>query len=409
MYNKNTYYEKYINLFLFYIIGFIIIGFLSSYYNYIISNLKYFISYIELQKDFKRNENYFIYCNNNSILKILKKHEKINKPKVSIICPIYNRERYIIRLMRSIQYQNFKDIEILFIDDYSTDNSVQILEEYKQYDKRIIIIKNKKNKGTYMNRNIGVLWSKGKYIIIPDPDDILSKTILKLCYKYAEKYNYEMIRFSIYAGNDEITFEEFVKKFGNKQVIQSEIPTNIFYGSNELHVIDLYITNKFIKKEVYIKSLNLLNNYYLNLYMTYKEDSMINYLLYRTAKSFYIFKKIGYYYIKHTQSITNNILKISELRVKFSFIFLKLIIEYSKNIKYEKDMANLLLTDLNRNFKSIKQLSSYNINFNFYNDIINIYLNCKFITKDNKMLLLDLKEIFKQIKNKKYHKTNNHF
>ena len=119
---------------------------------------------------------------------------------------------------------------------------------------------------------------------------------------------------------------------------------------------------------------------------------MINYILYRNSKSFYIFKKIGYYYIKHTQSITSNIFILSELKIRFSFIFLKLIFENSKNSKYEKDMANQLLSDLNRNFINIGKLSN-NIDFFFYLNIIDIYINCKFITYENKILLKKLKEI----------------
>ena len=91
--------------------------------------------------------------------------------------------------MKSVQFQNFKDIEIILVDDKSTDNSISIIEEYKKRDKRIILIKNKKNRGLFITRNIGLLSSKGKYIIIPDPDDILSQDYIKNCYNYAEKYN----------------------------------------------------------------------------------------------------------------------------------------------------------------------------------------------------------------------------
>jgi glycosyltransferase involved in cell wall biosynthesis len=68
------------------------------------------------------------------------------------------------------------------------------VEYCQKIDERIKIIKNKKNKGTFISRNIGVLFSRGKYIVLPDPDDILSKDILNICYKYAEKYNLHLIR-----------------------------------------------------------------------------------------------------------------------------------------------------------------------------------------------------------------------
>ena len=72
---------------------------------------------------------------------------KINKfPKVSIISPVYNREKFIPRFLRSVQNQKFNDIEIMLIDDYSNDNSVKLIEKYQEKDKRIVLIKNKKIK-----------------------------------------------------------------------------------------------------------------------------------------------------------------------------------------------------------------------------------------------------------------------
>ena len=320
---------------------------------------------------------------------------------ISIISPVFNRERFLMRFIRSIQYQSFNNIEIIFVDDCSIDESVKIIEEYKQEDGRIILIKNKKNKGTFQSRNLGVIYSRGKYLIIPDPDDILSKDILNTCYNFAVKFNCEIIRFAIYRGNGIIAFDKYVNKYGNKLIYQPELSTNIFYGNNELEEIDINIYNKFIKKEVYLKSLNILNNFYLNMYMTYMEDSLMNYILIRTAKILYFSKKIGYYYLKNSISITKNLFKINQLRIQFIFIYLKLIFEYSKNTKFEKDMANLLFTNIINNLKIEKFLSKliFIDNFKFYNDIIKMYLNCKFIDNHNKYTLNYLKKIIKARKN----------
>jgi glycosyltransferase involved in cell wall biosynthesis len=103
-----------------------------------------------------------------------------------------------------VQSQSFKDIEIILVDDNSKDNSIKLIKKYKKKDKRIILLKNKKNRGTFVARNLGVLKSKAKYIIIPDPDDIISKDIIRICYKYGEKYHYDIIRFNIYLGNGKL-------------------------------------------------------------------------------------------------------------------------------------------------------------------------------------------------------------
>ena len=73
----------------------------------------------------------------------------------------------------------FDNYEIIFVDDYSTDKNIILLENYQKNAQRIIIIKNKKNKGMFINRNLGVLYSNGKYTILPDSDDLLAKNSIK--------------------------------------------------------------------------------------------------------------------------------------------------------------------------------------------------------------------------------------
>ena len=83
-------------------------------------------------------------------------------PKISIISPIYNRGKYILRFLRSIQNQYFDNIEIIFVDDFSSDNSVELIKNYQFEDERIILIEHNKNKGTLISRNDGALISKGE-------------------------------------------------------------------------------------------------------------------------------------------------------------------------------------------------------------------------------------------------------
>lgn len=319
----------------------------------------------------------------NKLIK-LNHYIKVNNPKISIISPIYNREKYIVRFLKSIQYQNFKDIEIILIDDFSRDNSVKLIKKYKNIDKRIKLLKNIINKGTFKSRNLGFLYSKGQYVIFPDPDDILSKNILNLCYRYAKKYKYKVIRFNIYFVNKKrVVFNRIMNNFENRPIYQPELSTYIFYGNNnELELTDYYITNKFIKREIYLKALNIMNIAYLNSYIIFYEDQMINYIIYRISESFFFLKKIGYYYRKSMKSITKNLNKIHYLTLKFSFLFLKLVFDYSKNSKYQKDMVNLLFTILQGYFT--KKLSKIKYYYKFFK---NNFLKCSFITDENKYYL----------------------
>ena len=115
----------------------------------------------------------------------------------------------------------------------------------------------------------------------------------------------------------------------------------------------------------------------------------MNYFLYRIAKSFYFIKKLGYFYIINNQSITINLSNVSREYFKSIFIYLKLIFEYSKNTKYEKDMANCLLKDIFE-YKITNVLIILEKDNKFYSDIINIFLENDFISNINKNKLKKL-------------------
>ena len=384
------------NLFLFMILFIIIIYLFHK--NIYIKKIILLISYKNLDNEFK----ILLSKLNNNEVKILKYYKKIISPKISIISPIFNREKYILRFLKNMQYQIFNDIEIILVDDFSLDNSIKKIKEYQKNDERIILIINKKNKGTFISRNIGVLYSNSKYVFLPDQDDIINKKIIKLCYKYMEKYNYEIIRFNMFKRNGESTVNEN-SKFIHKSIYQPELSTYMFYGNNELQITDYYIHNKFINKECYIRALNSLNKEFFNMYITLWEDTIMSYILYREAKSFYFLKNIGYYYIKNSQSITKNMFKISELKLRFIFVFLRIVFENSKNNKYERDMANALFTELNQNLNIIYRLStlSFNSYFNYFTNVINMYLNSPYINKENKFLLNIFKNIIETKKKNK--------
>ena len=366
---------------------------LSNFFN-IIPIIKFFITNIKSENEYIKNEIYLKKCNDNNILK--NQIQRLN-PEISIISPIFNRENYLLRFLKSICNQNYNNVEIILIDDCSMDNSVQTIEGYQKIDKRILLLKNQKNKGTFISRNLGVLFSKGKYLILPDPDDILSKNTLRILLYFCKKNDYDLIRFNSYLGRKKIIFHKIQDKLEDYPVYQPELSTYIFYGNNELGRIDYYINNKFIKRDIFIEAINTLNIFYRNIYMTYMEDSVINYLIYRTSKSYYFLKKIGYYYIRSVKSITKNLFKISGLKALFIFYYLKFSFEYSKNNKYERDMNNELFTEIlySVNLEKILSYSTYNINYRIYKETINKYINNKFIYIDIKKILRKFLRLFK--------------
>ena len=352
------------------------------------SFLKIFLSYfLNYEFNIKNIEKYLKLCKSEKLINKNKyRHNKF--PKVSIISPVYNREKCILRFLRSIQNQKFNDIEIIFIDDCSKDKSVQVIKDNQVKDERIILINNKKNKGTLISRIIGVLNSRGDYLIFPDPDDILSNNIINFCYNFIKTHNYEMIRFNLFTGRN-ILFKRRVKGLENKSIYQPELSTFLFYGKGRLLQIDFNVSNKFIKRKAFLRALNSVNEYYLNQYMITAEDGLMNYLFYRTVKSLFFVKKVGYYYIINKNSITRA--KLTDKILKGFFINLKLIFEYSKNNKYEKGMANAYIHQFILHEKNSKLKQIISNDCDFYTKIIDQYLNCNFISVRNKIKLKTIK------------------
>ena len=92
-------------------------------------------------------------------------------PLVSIVMPVYNSSEYLNDAVKSILSQSFSDFELIIIDNLSTDSSLDIVDEFKANDDRIVVIRNKENKGLIYSLNLGLRISKGKYIARMDADD----------------------------------------------------------------------------------------------------------------------------------------------------------------------------------------------------------------------------------------------
>ena len=114
---------------------------------------------------------------------------------VSIIVPIYNVEKYLSQCLDSIIGQTYSNIEIILIDDGSTDNSPQICDEYAKQDGRIRVI-HKENSGVSASRNLGLSYARGEYVAFIDSDDWLELNAIEFCVKKIIENNLDVIRFN---------------------------------------------------------------------------------------------------------------------------------------------------------------------------------------------------------------------
>lgn len=119
-----------------------------------------------------------------------------DSPKVSVIIPVYNTEHYLEECLSSVIHQSLKDIEIICVNDGSTDNSATILEEHSEADLRIHII-TQKNQGQSVARNMGIKIASGKYVCFLDSDDMLADNALEELYTKSLEDNLDILCYDI--------------------------------------------------------------------------------------------------------------------------------------------------------------------------------------------------------------------
>ena len=126
----------------------------------------------------------------------------INNVEVSVIIPIYNNENYLDQCLNSVCNQTLRNIEIICLNDGSTDKSLEILYKYAKQDQRIIIKNYKKNLGAGKRRNNGINIAKGKYIVFVDSDDWVEKEMLEKLFYNAENNCVDMVLFNSIEHDD---------------------------------------------------------------------------------------------------------------------------------------------------------------------------------------------------------------
>jgi glycosyltransferase involved in cell wall biosynthesis len=325
---------------------------------------------------------YFKLCEK-GILFDKKVYEEVMKPKISIILPVRNREEYILRSLRSIQNQPMKDIEIIFIDDASTDKSVTLIEEYQKTDKRIILIKHEENQGTLKTRIEGIYKARGEYIQFVDSDDVLHYNILNIAYEEAQKGDYDIIQFKV--ARKKLTDERYSYYSYDRNttpIYQPELSSLMYYYNGTLFQTDFHVWDKLIKREALIRALKSIKQYYLKQHMSINEDGVLDFMLLKTAKSYKFIYDFGYIYVANPSGAIYSLTKTINKTVRDYILYLRYLFEHTANNEYEKSMAGEQLRYVYKKF--YKYLEYVTSNFNFIFDTLNLYLECPYISKLNK-------------------------
>ena len=181
--------------------------------------------------------------------------------KVTVIMPVYNVAPYLRECLDSVVNQTLKDIEIICINDGSTDDSLQILEKYAQKDERIKII-SQENQGQGVARNKGVEISTGEYIQFIDPDDWIELNMLETLYNFAKEHHSQVVKFNYTDYNDysgKYKQQEFTKQIQEKYNYDlNETPyyTWRILKQDCLSALDLHVWTHFYQTD-FIKSNNI--------------------------------------------------------------------------------------------------------------------------------------------------------
>jgi len=227
-------------------------------------------------------------------------------PDVSVIITVYNQAHCFHSALRSVQNQSLKNIEIIIIDDCSSDDSIKVIEKYMKEDRRIIFLKHESNDGQIKSRSDGIRIAKGKYITIIDGDDSLSnKNILYNCVNIANSANLDVVGFNyaffVRKHLMKINNYKNIKNLNNRIIYQPELSFK-FVDFDKKDSIEGFanrnIWAKLIKNEIFKKVIDYIGPKYTGDYIIQYEDTIMSVSLFRVAKSYYYMRECGYYYAK---------------------------------------------------------------------------------------------------------------
>lgn len=171
--------------------------------------------------------------------------------KVSVIVPVYNVEDYIRECLDSLCYQTLVDIEIICINDGSTDKSLEILREYESKNPKITVY-SQENKGLSGARNAGMKHATGEYIYFIDSDDMLIPTALERMYSVSKRRSLDILLFKLINFDDE-TKEKSKSRYYDMKFLKEKVGEDIFSHEdvgNDLFRIAVTIQGKLFKREL---------------------------------------------------------------------------------------------------------------------------------------------------------------
>lgn len=225
----------------------------------------------------------------------------IFNPLVSVIVPVYNVEKYLDRCVKSILDQTYENIEIILVDDGSTDTSGEICEKYALRDKRINVI-HKENDGLVSARKTGIRAATGTYVAYVDSDDWIDKTMYEELVKEIVQHNADIVTSGLYREYHESTVTEFdhlSEGVYERELIENKIfPKLMFTGNFFESGINIHLYNKLYKRDLVKR--NQLN---IDSQVRVGDDAALVYPCIMDAQKIIIIHKCFYHYCIRRNSV----------------------------------------------------------------------------------------------------------
>ena len=296
-------------------------------------------------------------------------------PKISVIIPIYNAEKYIHYSLRSVQNQKMKEIEIIIIDDNSNDDSIKIVQKYMEEDKRIKLIENKNNRQILFSKSIGALNSKGKYIIELDQDDMFIRDdAFDIIYNESEKNDLDYLSFKYISAKNVFKEAKFINNFiKDKNIIikQPYLKYSMFKTNNCL------LWGHLIRADLYKKVIYHLWPIIINYKIIFQEDFLITFFILIFAERFKKIEKNIFFHFHNRESASK------DYENNYDY-FLSVI--FAGNIFYDyyfdsfpEDIEIIMnyIGYISKHLKKAKKLYSSFFNYLFGKILSNFYLPLK--------------------------------
>jgi len=327
----------------------------------------------------------------------MKSGENRMSEKITIIIPVYNVEEYLKECLESVLRQTYSDIDIILINDGSTDSSLKICKEFQTKDKRISIY-NQENKGLAEVRNKGIELCKTEYFVFVDSDDILEPNFIEQLVLYKNRYQSDIIVASVYRKKKEKleNWRGKIKEYTGEEIIKKIISEKNFYTSacGKLLKKDLFKNIKFPSGRIY-EDLSTMYKVYL---VTQKKIIIIGEKLYfyriregSILNTKFYLQKMDIFKAIEEMKENLNFKYLNELNTLEIESILSFLISIAINDLPYANITNIFKQKLKKNFKNI--LFNYKINF-FKKCLITLYL-----INDN--ITIKILKFFKKIRDVK--------